>query len=233
VFKVQAGMDRAHRDRLAFVRICSGRFERGMTVVNARTGRTFATKYAQQVFGSDRAGLDEGWAGDVIGLVNASALRVGDSLYAQQPVTFPPIPSFAPEHFVVARARDVSRYKQFQRGMAELDGEGVVQVMRSDLRGEQAPVLAAVGPMQFEVVEHRMSADFSTPVELQPLPYTTALRTDPASALLLGGERGVEVVTRADGTLLALFTDTWRINGVRREHPDVTLEVLTADDGVA
>jgi peptide chain release factor 3 len=228
VFKIQAGMDRAHRDRVAFMRICSGQFERGMSVTNARTGRSLATRYAQQVFGSSRSGLDEGWPGDVIGLINANAIRVGDTLYVDTPVVFPPIPSFAPELFVVARSNDISKYKQFQRGIAELDGEGVVQVLRSDLRGDQAPVLAAVGPMQFEVVSHRMGADFHAEVSLDPLPYTMAQRTDAASAQWLARQRDVEVVRRPDGTLLALFIDQWRINGIRRDHPAVVLEPLTA-----
>ena len=229
VFKVQSGMDRAHRDRVAFVRVCSGHFERGMTVVNARTGRSFSTKYAQQVFGSSRTGLDEGWPGDVVGLVNASALHVGDTLYAEESVAFPPIPSFAPEHFVVARARDVGRYKQFQRGIAELDSEGVIQVLRSDLRGDQAPVLAAVGPMQFDVVHARMAGEFNAPVSIEALPYSLARRTTAEHAPALNAQRGVEVLSRADGTPLALFPDAWRLNAIQRDHPRLVLEPLAAD----
>jgi peptide chain release factor 3 len=197
--------------------------------VNARTGRSFSTKYAQQVFGSARSGLDEGWPGDVVGLVNASALRMGDTLYAEEGVTFPPIPSFAPEHFVVARAKDVGRYKQFQRGIAELDSEGVVQVLRSDLRGDQAPVLAAVGPMQFDVMTARMAGEFNAPVTVEALPYTVARRTDAADVRALDAQRGVEVLWRADQTPLALFSDAWRLKAVQRDLPDVTLEPLAAD----
>jgi peptide chain release factor 3 len=228
VFKMQAGMDRSHRDRVAFVRICSGEFERGMTVTNARTGRALATRYAQQVFGSTRSGLDEGHPGDVVGLINANALRVGDTLYADVPVVYPPIPSFAPELFMVCRSKDISKYKQFQRGITELDGEGVIQLLRSDLRGNQSPVLAAVGPMQFEVVSHRMNADFHAEVELESLPYSLAQRTDSASAAWLNRQRDVEVLERPDGTLLAVFTDLWRVRSILREHPEVMLEPLTA-----
>ncbi len=108
--------------------------------------------------------------GDVVGLVNASSLRVGDSLFLEQPVEFPAIPLFAPEHFQVARSKDPSRFKQFRRGIEQLEHEGVIQVLRSDIRGDQAPVLAAVGPMQFEVVEDRMAHDFSAPMRLERLP---------------------------------------------------------------
>ncbi|MEX2291644.1 MAG: peptide chain release factor 3 [Mycobacteriales bacterium] len=229
VFKIQAGMDSAHRDRLAYVRVCSGVFERGTVVTHAATGKPFATKYAQQVFGRDRETVDEAFPGDVVGLVNASALRVGDSLYVEEPVVFPPIPSFAPEHFVVARAVDSGRYKQFRRGIEQLEQEGTVQVLRSDLRGDQAPVLAAVGPMQFEVAEHRMAGEFSAPVRLDRLEYSIARRTDRTWAKVLDRESGVEVLERSsDGQLLALFAGNWRLQRVLGDHPEVVLEPLVA-----
>lgn len=226
VFKVQAGMDSNHRDRLAYVRVCSGVFERGMVVTHAATGKPFATKYAQQVFGRDREVIDTAFPGDVVGLVNASALRVGDSLYLDEPVSFPPIPSFSPEHFMVIRAKDSSKYKQFRRGIEQLDHEGVIQVLRSDLRGDQAPVLGAVGPMQFEVAEDRMQNEFNAPCTLERLAYTIARRTVQEDIPTLARERSVEVLHRSDGTLLALFSDRWRLQGVEREHPNLTLEPL-------
>lgn len=226
VFKVQAGMDSNHRDRLAYVRVCSGVFERGMVVTHAATGKPFATKYAQQVFGRDREVIDTAFPGDVVGLVNASALRVGDSLYLDEPVSFPPIPSFSPEHFMVIRAKDSSKYKQFRRGIEQLDHEGVIQVLRSDLRGDQAPILGAVGPMQFEVAEDRMQNEFNAPCTLERLAYTIARRTVQEDIPTLARERSVEVLHRSDGTLLALFSDRWRLQGVEREHPNLTLEPL-------
>src|SRR5690606_29040991 len=122
VFKVQAGMDPAHRDRVAFVRVCSGKFERGSVLTHAGTGRPFATKYAQAVFGRDRETVELAYPGDIVGLVNASALRPGDTLHADgAPVAFPPIPSFAPEHFAVVRTADTSKGKQFRRGIEQLE----------------------------------------------------------------------------------------------------------------
>ena len=232
VFKIQAGMDSAHRDRLAYVRVCSGVFERGTVVTHSATGKPFATKYAQQVFGRERETIDLAYPGDVVGLVNASALRVGDSLYVDEPVTFPPIPSFAPEHFAVARAVDSGRYKQFRRGIEQLEQEGTVQVLRSDLRGDQAPVLAAVGPMQFEVAEHRMAGEFSAPIRLDRLEYTMARLTDREWAKVLDRESGVEVLERSsDGALLALFAGNWRLQRVLRDHPGCGLEPLVAAGG--
>jgi peptide chain release factor 3 len=228
VFKVQAGMDTSHRDRLAFVRVCSGVFERGMVVTHAGTGRPFATKYAQTVFGRERTTVDLAYPGDVVGLVNASTLRAGDTLYADAPVEFPPIPYFAPEHFAVVRAQDTGRYKQFRRGIEQLEQEGVVQVLRSDRRGDQAPVLAAVGPMQFEVWTDRMAGEFAAPVGLERLPYGIARRTDAESTALLDAQPGCEVLRRSDGELLALFADKWRLGNIHRNHPRLLLEPLVA-----
>jgi peptide chain release factor 3 len=231
VFKVQSGMDSAHRDRLAYARVCSGVFERGMVVTHAGTGRPFATKYAQAVFGRERSSVETAFPGDVVGLVNASSLRVGDTIYAGEPVEYPPIASFAPEYFATARAADTGRYKQFRSGIEQLDQEGVVQVLRSDLRGAQNPVLAAVGPMQFEVVLARMEAEFKAPVRLEQLAYTVARRTDDAGAEALSGIRQIEVLARSDGTHLVLFPDKWRVTTVARDHPDVMLEALPASTG--
>ncbi len=230
IFKVQAGMDSNHRDRVAFARVCSGVFERGMVATHARTGRPFATKYAQAIFGRERAVLDTAFPGDIIGLVNATALTIGDTIYVEEPVSFPPIATFAPEHFAVASSLDSGRHKQFRRGIDQLDSEGVVQVLRSDLRGQQSPVLAAVGPMQFEVAVARMAAEFGAPIRLETLGYTQARRTDAASAAELDAVRGIEVMARNDGTLLVLAPDKWRISVVERDHPHLTLEPLLAGD---
>jgi peptide chain release factor 3 len=229
VFKVQANMDQAHRDRVAFVRVCSGRFERGMVLTHAATGRPFATKYAHAMFGQERETVETAFPGDVIGLVNATALRPGDTLYADAPVRYPPIPSFAPEHFGVVRCKDAGKYKQFRRGINQLDTEGVVQVLSSDLRGDQAPVLAAVGPLQFDVVLHRLEHEFGAKSELSHLDYQIARLTDEAGIEALKGARGAEVLTRRlDGVLLALFADKWRLNAIARDNPSLRLDPLLA-----
>ncbi len=219
VFKVQSGMDPAHRDRMAFARICSGRFERGVQVVNARTGRLLTTKHSQTVQGRERQGVEEAYPGDVVGLVNAGDLIVGDSLYVDEPVTFPAVPRFEPEHFVVARPRDVSKHKQFRSAMRSLDEEGAVQVLHADEHGDQAPVLAAVGPMQFEVVLERARSEYRCEVHLEPLPYTIARPVTDGDATPLAGEGGVRVMRRTDGQLLALVTDRWRLLALARRYP--------------
>jgi peptide chain release factor 3 len=226
VFKVQSGMDAAHRDRLAYIRICSGVFERGMVLTHGASGRPFATKYAQHVFGRERESVELAFPGDVVGLVNANALHVGDTLFADRPVAFPPLTTFAPEHFAVARSLDTGRHKQFRRGIDQLGSEGVVQVLRSDRRGDGAPVFAVVGPMQFEVATHRMEHEFGAPISLERLPYGLAVRTDEESAPAVGS-RG-EVLRRDDGELLALFPDKWALRVLRENRPELTLEPLVA-----
>jgi len=229
VFKVAANMNPAHRDRIAFLRVCSGRFERGMVVTHERTAKPFATKYAHQVFGQDRETVEEAFPGDVVGLVNAGDVRVGDSLYVDTPVTFPHIPSFVPEHFSVARVKDTGRFKQFRRGISQLDEEGVVQVLRDRDLGDQAPVLAAVGPMQFEVAAYRLEHEFGAPAELSPTSYRTARRTDEASRAALRAMRGVDVLERADGTLVAVFESEFWLDRLLADEPDLLLEKLVTD----
>ena len=227
VFKVQANMDPAHRDRLAFVRVCSGRFERGTTMTHGVTGRPFSTKYAASVFGAERDTIDEAHPGDVVGLVNASHLRIGDSLYVGEAVAYPKIPSFAPELFAAARPRDPTRHKQFARGLHDLEQEGVVQVLH-DPDGEPTPVLAAVGPMQFEVFTHRLEHEFGAAVELSRTPHKLARRTDRVTAAQLR-RRGVRVLARRDHTLLALFDSPYWLQRLQADNPEWCLEPVLTD----
>lgn len=225
VFKVQANMDPRHRDRVAFLRIWSGHFERGMRAVNARTGKPFTIAHAHEVFGDERAVLDEAYPGDVIGVVNAADLRVGDTLHAEEgPVEFPPIPTLAPEHFVSIRNRDSSRHKQFHRGLEQLAQEGVVHVLRRDVVADPMPVLAGVGPLQFEVAVERMKIEFGCTVGLDPAPWRVARRTDEAGAEVLRQTSHADVLHSADGTKLALFKSEFLLALVERDHPEVTLD---------
>ena len=226
VFKVQANMDRSHRDRIAFVRICSGRFDRGMTMTVSRTGKPFATKYASTVFGAERSTVEEAYPGDVVGLVNANGLQLGDTLYEDVPVTFPGIPRFAPELFTNARPKDTSRVKQFRRGIEVLEEEGVVQVLRDPDMGDAALVLAAVGQLQFEVFAHRLESEFNAPVELTGSPYQAIRGTDEVSADRLRQIGGIRILQRADGTMVALFENIYRLQRLLNDEPKLTLTSL-------
>ena len=229
VFKVQANMNPAHRDRVAFLRVCSGRFERGMAVTNGRTGRVFGTKYAHWMLGRDRNTAEEAWPGDVIGLVNAGDLRPGDAVYTTEPVLWPEMPSFAPSCFRTAYCADTSKAKQFRSGVRQLDAEGVVQVLRRPGSGESRPMLAAVGPLQFDVALHRLRKEFGAPAELSTTPWTVARRTDVASAAALERLSGTTVVERADGTLLALFESPYWLARLEADHPELVLKRLIGE----
>ena len=229
VFKIQANMDPKHRDRIAFVRVCSGKFQRDMMVTHTQSGEKLRLSSSHKLFGQERETLEEAFPGDVVGLVNANDVRVGDSLYEMDPVTFPPIPSFAPEHFGIVRTTDVSRSKQFRNGINQLDEEGVIQVLRDLDFGDQSPVLAAVGALQFEVATHRLENEFGAPVELSMTRYKVARRTDEASRDALRAMQGVDVFTRSDGTLLAVFESVYWLDRLVQEHPELTLDRLVAE----
>ncbi len=227
VFKIQANMNPSHRDHVAFVRVCSGQFTRGMTVMHGQSGKPFSTKYAASLFGAERDTIDVAYPGDVVGLVNASGLNIGDALYEAEPVTFPPIATFAPELFASARPKDTGRHKQFYRGLVQLEREGVIQVLR-DPEGDPMPLLAAVGAMQFEVFAYRLANEFGAEAELTAAPYKVARCTDKATAEKLRKVSGIRVLARVDGTLLALFDSPFRLQRLESDHPDWRLDHIVS-----
>ena len=155
--------------------------------------------------------------------------EVGDTLTSGKKFSFDEIPSFAPEHFSIARVKDTGRYKQFRKGIAQLDEEGVVQVLRDADLGDQAPVLAAVGPMQFDVAQWRLEPEFGAPTELRHTSYSLARRTDAKSAPALRAMRGVDVLSKSDGTLLALFESPYWLDRVMHDQPELVLDKIVAD----
>lgn len=180
VFKIQANMDPRHRDRMAFLRICSGRFERDMRVDHARLGRSIQMTRSHRLFAGERESLDEAFPGDVVGVVNPGLFVIGDTVTTGQPREFPPMPSFPPENFGVLRNRDVSKDKQFRKGVQQLQEEGVVQLLYTTEGGTREPILAAVGKLQFDVVESRLLQEYGVAASVQPLSYTCACWIDAA-----------------------------------------------------
>jgi peptide chain release factor 3 len=223
VFKLQANLDPRHRDRLAFVRVCSGRFKRGMKATNARTGRPIRFNYAHELFGQDRQTLDEAHPGDVVGLINNGDLRIGDTLYGAEPVCFPPFPILAPELFAHVRNLDTRRYKQFHRGLAQLRQEGVVHVLHRVERDAQDVILAGIGPMQFEVTSYRMTEEFGAEIALDPAKWVVSRRTNAAGAQVLGRRRA-QLLTDEAGTILAAFGSRFELERFMRDEPNVLLD---------
>ena len=223
VFKLQANMDPRHRDKVAFVRVVSGRFERGMRVTNARTKKSVALSRPSQMFGQDKTVLDEGFAGDVIGLNNPGSFAIGDTLYMGSRKVLPPIPTFSPELFAYLRNSDTGKYKQFQKGVQELLGEGAVQVMYSRDAVKQDPIIAAVGQLQFEVVQARMLAEYGVETTLEPLPFAVA-------RWVVGGWDAVDAAERIFnaqcvkdiwGQPVLLFKNQWNVDQIVADTPEI------------
>ncbi|MBA2618917.1 MAG: peptide chain release factor 3 [Rubrobacter sp.] len=217
VYKVQANMDPRHRDRVAFVRVCSGRFSRGMRLVHEPTGRTLNTRHAHGLFGGDRSILEEALPGDVVGLVSSGELGVGDTVYEDEPVRFPPIAEFVPEHFLLARNKNTGKHKQFRRGLGQLSDEGVVTVLNRPETGGQEPILGAVGPLQFEVAEYRMEHEFGAPLLVRPAPWTKARQVSEQDVARLMGLRGIQVARDAQGQAFALFESAYRLEDAAKD----------------
>jgi peptide chain release factor 3 len=175
VFKIQANMDPAHRDRVAFIRICSGHFTRNMMVRHSRLEKDIKLSMPVSFFGQERVVVEEAWPGDVIGLVDTTgSLRIGDTISETKGLEYKGVPSFSPEHFSSVVILDPMKRKQLQKGLDQLAEEGVVQIYRQRGFGDRDPVLGAVGALQFEVLQHRLKAEYSVDVRIEKLPYTHA-----------------------------------------------------------
>ncbi len=167
IFKIQANMDPRHRDRIGFLRICSGKFTRDMFVTHQRTGKRVRLSSAHKVFAQERETVDEAYAGDVIGLVGHNEFGIGDTLTEDPAIRFDEIPRFAPECFAYLQNPNPGKFKQFRQGVDQLLQEGVVQVFELRDAVQKVPLLAAVGPLQFEVVQYRLEAEYGAPSRLE------------------------------------------------------------------
>ncbi len=175
VFKIQANMDPSHRDRVAFIRICSGHFTRNMLVRHSRLEKDIKLAMPVSFFGQDRVVVEEAWPGDVIGLVDTgSTLRIGDTLSQIKGLEYAGVPSFSPEHFAIVILKDPMKRKQLQKGLEQLSEEGVVQIYRQRGMGDKDPVLGAVGALQFEVLQHRLAAEYTVDTKIEKMPYVHA-----------------------------------------------------------
>jgi peptide chain release factor 3 len=213
VFKIQANMDPRHRDRVAFVRVCSGRFDRDMTVRNVRTGKDVRLTRAMKLFASEREVVEHAYAGDVVGLVNPGSFAIGDTLCSGSPVRYDSIPSFEPEHFASVRSLDTATYKSFQKGIAQLREEGAIQVFYPFGSMRTEPILAAVGELQFEVAKYRLDAEYSVKTQFASLPYGLAQRVAGEADAIAGATwpSNAKLVEDWDGRPIALFESDWSL----------------------
>jgi len=225
VFKLQANMDPKHRDRVAFVRVCSGRFEKDMTVSHARTGKTVRLSRPQKLFAQGRESLEVAYAGDVIGLNNPGVFAIGDTIYNGQKLEYEGIPCFSPELFAYLRNPNPSKFKQFQKGVSELREEGAVQIMYSADEAKRDPILGAVGQLQFEVVQFRLQNEYGVETRLELLPYTVARWVEGGWSALEKVGRIFNALTIKDswGRPVLLFKNEWNVHQLQEDHPDLKL----------
>lgn len=171
IFKIQANMNPAHRDRLAFLRIVSGAYEKGMTVWHSGTNKDISLKQPQQFMADEREAVEEAWAGDIIGLFDPGIFSLGDTLSTGPKIRYENIPVFAPEFFARVRPLDSMKRKQFVKGISQLSEEGAIQTFRRTETGREEFIVGVVGVLQFEVLEHRLKTEYQADLVMENLPY--------------------------------------------------------------
>ena len=226
VFKIQANMDPKHRDRIAFVRICSGRFQPGLSVTHVRTGKPLRLSSAQQFLARERSAVEEAWPGDVIGVMDRGTLRIGDTLSADGQLEFSGIPRFAPEHFARIVAADPLKRKQLDAGLRQLTEEGAAQVFYTSGTDtlSPTPIVGAVGQLQFDVMLHRLEHEYGAPCRLEKIsaryPRWVVGSTDEIERI--ARDRGRMLLYDAKGHPLLLFEDAWGMRWVLERETTVT-----------
>lgn len=228
VFKIQANMDKNHRDRIAFVRICSGKFERGMDAQHVQGKRRIKLACGTAMMADDRATVDEAYAGDVVGLFDPGLFSIGDTVCAgRRQVEYPSIPTFAPEHFARITQVDTLKRKQFIKGMEELAQEGAVQIFRELGTGMESVIVGVVGVLQLDVLERRLRSEYGVEVMRQPLPYSEIRwivnSPDDIDVARLNLSRDTCRVEDMRGGRLLLFTNEWNVDWAIERNPDLRL----------
>ncbi len=223
VFKIQANMDPQHRDRIAFVRICSGRFQRGMQVHHVRTAKELTLARPVQFLAQERTVIDEAYSGDIIGIWDPGVLRIGDTLCEGEPLEFEGIPRFSPEHFVRVRLEDPLKRKQLKKGLDQLSEEGAVQMFFDRKRLEREPILGAVGVLQFEVIQARLKSEYRVGVGFDRLPFRLARWIEGDNLNLdkfeLSGR--TTCVLDVEDRPLVLFDSEWLLQMAEKDNPTI------------
>ncbi|MBI4425452.1 MAG: peptide chain release factor 3, partial [Elusimicrobia bacterium] len=232
VFKIQSNMDPRHRDQLAFVRVCSGRFERDMKVLHSRTGESLRLSSSHKVLGRERETVDEAFPGDVIGIVGHAQFRIGDTLTQDASIVFQGMPRFLPEHLGFLHCPNAAEFKRFRTGLDHLLQEGVVQTFTLRAAVSRVPLLGAVGPLQFEVLQHRLRAEYGADSRLEASPWTLLRWVAPASVAAMREDLlpiGARLAEDGDGRLVALFVKEWDCRYFLEQHPGIALSTLPSD----
>ncbi|NIM64107.1 MAG: peptide chain release factor 3, partial [Acidobacteria bacterium] len=224
VFKIQANMDADHRDRVAFVRVCSGRLRKGEQTVHVRTKKKLRLANSTLLMARSRQEVEEAYPGDVVGLFDPGIFRIGDTLADAGDFRFEGIPSFSPEHFVRVQVAEVERRKALAKGLEQLTQEGLVQLFREPGAGSAAPILGAVGPLQFDVLKFRMQSEYNVALKLDPVKFKVARwpRNDwdrPA----LRQSLSIKVLEDRERRPVLLFENQHMMRWIQEKYPELEL----------
>lgn len=226
VFKIQANMNKAHRDRMAFVRICSGKFEKGMEVFHVQGNKKMKLNQSKQLMAQDRETVEEAYAGDIIGIFDPGVFSIGDTIcQAKHKVQFDGIPTFAPEHFLRVRQKDSMKRKQFVKGIMQIAQEGAIQIFQEPQGGMDEVIVGAVGVLQFDVLEYRLKNEYgvdilTTPLSYQYIRWIDNEGVDPHQYNL---SSDTKIVQDLKGKYLLLFSNAWGINWATQHNKDLIL----------
>ena len=226
VFKIQANMNKAHRDRIAFMRICSGKFTAGMEVNHVQGGKKVKLAQPQQMMAQERKIIDEAYAGDIIGVFDPGIFSIGDTLcLSAQKFVYEGIPTFAPEHFARVRQMDTMKRKQFVKGISQIAQEGAIQIFQEFNTGMEEIIVGVVGVLQFDVLLYRLENEYGVEVKLDNLPYEYIrwIENKEIDVNQIQGTSDMKRIKDLKGNPLLLFVNSWSVGMVEERNPDLKL----------
>ncbi len=226
VFKIQANMNKAHRDRIAFMRICSGKFQAGMEVFHLQGNKKLRLSQPQQLMAENRKIVEEAYAGDIIGVFDPGIFSIGDTLcLADKKVCFEGIPTFAPEHFARVRQMDTMKRKQFIKGISQIAQEGAIQIFQEFNTGMEEIIVGVVGVLQFEVLEYRLKNEYNVEIRLEQLPYEYIrwIENDDIDVSKIVGTTDMKRIKDLKDRPLLLFINSWSVRMVEERNPGLVL----------
>ncbi len=227
VFKIQANMNKAHRDRIAFMRICSGKFEAGMEANHVQGGKKIRLSQPQQMMAQERHIVEEAYAGDIIGVFDPGIFSIGDTICtSNEKFAFEGIPTFAPEHFARVRQMDTMKRKQFIKGISQIAQEGAIQIFQEFNTGMEEIIVGVVGVLQFEVLEYRLKNEYNVDIKLETLPYEHIRWIENPEEIdvnrIVGTSDMKKIKDLKDNPLL-LFVNSWSVNMVLERNENLKL----------
>ena len=227
VFKIQANMNKAHRDRVAFMRICSGKFEKNMEVFHVQGNKKMRLSQPQQIMAQEREIVDEAYAGDIIGVFDPGIFSIGDTICSPgHKVQFRGIPTFAPEHFALVRQKDTMKRKQFIKGTSQIAQEGAIQIFQEFNTGMEEIIVGVVGVLQFEVLEYRLKNEYGVDIRLEPLPYEHIRWIENPEEIDVNrivGTSDMKKIKDLKGNPLLVFANSWSVNMVLERNEGLKL----------